>query len=589
VETLESRMQPGSILTAGLELSVLGSALDLSSLFSDNNTSQLHSVNHLRAINNQSNTNSDSSQSIIASSHGNLGTSGSATPAVTHTTAGSDLANQMVAVNAASQQGIGVSGTSGHSVVSGNTNGNSTSAKNVSSLAPNAVSASIVATNTVPTRMVAAEVHPALNFHSTVYNAGDGGIQPYAALNWVSYFGNAGSKLTKVAVTPDGRGVLVAGTVQDASDPTINDAVVAELTSDGSSLIGMATLGLPVPGSQSSANGLTVDASGNIYADGTASAGGATIAVAAKVDFASPTGYDWLSSLGFASMGGAGDIANGCKLDAAGANLYVVGSGDATPTGTGGPGALEISKLSTVDGTGTTYGFNYVDGSGNPETVIGNDVAVASTGNADVAAQLQSAAGNLDVFATTDLTATPTLLSFGNQNNNPNSTMTGIAVDSADNMVMTGIVNTGTETTLRQLVAKVDAGGMGTAYYWGYTGNSANLVGNGIALNSDATPVTSGTYDNNSGAFGSHEDVLIHFSADGSALIDYTFFNGNPVPRGSNDDYGIGVAIGRSLFGSLYYQDGWTNSLDFNVTAGAYQSTYGGDPSSGWVASITLS
>jgi hypothetical protein len=590
VETLESRMQPGSILTGGLGLSLLGSALDLSSLLSDSNPSQSHSLNHLPAIN-QTGANWASSQMSTAPSHGStVGTSQTATPVVTSSTASSNLANQMVAVNAASQHGVGVSSTPSHAVGSSNTNGNSTSAKDNSNVAFNAVPATIVATNTALQTLSTTSVHPAVNFVGRGYSADNGGIQPFDTLNWISYFGNAGSKLNKVAVTPDGSGVIVAGTVQDPVDPTINDAVVAELSSDGSTLIGAATIGLPVSGSQSSANGLAVDSTGNIYASGTASVGGSTIAVAAKVDFASPTGYDWLMSLGFAGAGGAGDVANGCKLDAAGANLFVSGGGDATPNG-GAPGALEISKLSTVDGSGTTYSYNYTSG-GNPVTVTGNDVAVASTGNVDVAAQLTFNTGlSSDVFGTTALPAGPTLFTFGNQINNVNSSMTGISVDSANNMVMTGTMNYVGETTLRTIIGFSDSGIVNAhAYYWGVTfgGVLGNWVGNGLALNPDATPVASGTLDDNSGGFGIHSTVLVHFFADGSGITDNTNF-GNPTPFGANDDYGTGVAIGSNLFGSVYYQDGWTNSTDFNVTAGVYQSTYGGDPSTGWVGQIGLS
>jgi hypothetical protein len=73
---------------------------------------------------------------------------------------------------------------------------------------------------------------------------------------------------------------------------------------------------------------------------------------------------------------------------------------------------------------------------------------------------------------------------------------------------------------------------------------------------------------------------------------------GNRAPVGSDDDCGTGVALGSGASGSGYYQDGWTSSTDFNVTPGAgtltkangsaYQQRYGGDPSCGWVASITL-
>jgi hypothetical protein len=608
VETLESRMQPGSILTGGLGVSLLGSALDLSSLLNESGTNQSHTLNHPRAINNQTDTSSDSSQVIIAPSHGSVETSQSATPVATNSTASSNLANQVVAINAASQHAISVSSTSGHSVPLGNTNGTGNTAKN----SPLSFGSDpIRAGATVATRQMAAvaNVHPATNFVGRGWTNSDGGIQPFDMLNWVSYFGNAGSKLNKVAVAPDG-GVLLAGTVQDNVDPTINDAIVAKLTSDGSTLVGMSIVGLPVSGTQSSANGLAVDNAGNIYASGTATppGGGPGLAVAAKVDFASPTGYDWLTVVGFSAQGGAGDVANGCQLDAAGANLYVAGTGDASPVG-GGPGALEIAALSTVDGSGNTYGFNYVDGNGNPETAVGNDVAATSTGGVDVAVQLQTAAGGLASFGVAPSAAAgpASFATFTTDNGYPQyahapnadgayASMSSILVDASNNIYFTGqgFFNAPNEGIItRQIIGFARPDGSGVHGYGWYvyntgTGVQGNWVSNGLALNGDHTPATSGTLDDNSGGFGTHGTILAHFAGDGGTIIDSTNF-GNPTPFGANDDYGTGVAIGNTLFGAIYYQDGWTNSTDFNVTAGVYQPTYGGDPSTGWVGQINLS
>jgi hypothetical protein len=599
VETLESRMQPGSILTGGLGVSLLGSALDLSSLLNESGTNQFHTLNHLRAINNQSNTNSDSSQVIIAPSHGNVETSQSATPVATNSTASSNLANQMVAVNAASHaHAAGMSVARAQSAQFGN--GVVSTVKNTQVTFN---SLQLLGGQTIATlrSTSSASVHPATSLHGTGYSHQVDGIQPDVNLNWISFFGHAGSAVNKVAVTPDGSGVLLAGTLQNANDPTINDAFVAELDSAGQNLLNMATVGLDnLPGSQASANGLAVDGNGNIYASGSVNVGGSTIAVAVKVDFAMPSGYDWLSALGFASAGGAGDVANSCQLDAAGATLYVAGTGDASPAG-GGPGALELSALTAATGAGTTYGYNYNDSNGNPMPVVGNDIAPTSTGGVDVAVQLQTATGNLASFGVASSAATGPS-SFATivvqiaggvvvtQQAGPRASMNSIAVDSSNNIYVNGTGYFNDEGLSRDIVGFAASDGSGVhGRAWGVTfgGVQGNWVGTGLVVNSDHTPVASGTVDDNSGTLGSHGDVLIHTSADALIITDNTSF-GNPAPFGSNDDYGTGVAMGNTLFGAVYYQGGYTDSPDFNVTAGAYQTLYGGDPNCGWIAQISL-
>jgi hypothetical protein len=584
VETLESRLQPGSILAEGVGLCLHEAALELSSLLADNSSGQAHSLSRYRATDKGGNPTADGSQIGVSRYYNTPVLSQPAVPVVTKNTAGTDLASEMAAISSAGEQAIGVSRMSGHAVVSEKTSASSSSARE-SAIALDSAPTRLDASRVGVQKRSAASLHRDTDFHVLSSGQNDGGIQPLDTLNWISYFGNAGSKLNKSGAMPDGSGVIVAGTIQNSSDPTEYDAVVAELNSAGASLIGQVVLGLG-SGSRSSVNGLAVDASGVIYASGTGSVGGVNTAFAERISNITSGVPDWRSAVGF----GINDVANSCQLDAAGANLYVTGITDASGNG-GRPGALLIVQLDTPTGlTGTNYGYNYANGD-SPLPVTGNDIAVASTGGVDVAIQEQAIDGNYEGYGVAPNPATGPALTLLDSPG-PHASMSSILVDATDRIYLSGTGYNGTETTTRNTVGFAAANGSfisgvdwGVVYPGGYHGN---WVSGGLALNSDLTPATSGTIDDNSGGVGSHATVLVHWLPDASYYIDAAGIGSNPAPVGSNDDYAAGVVIGSGASGSVYYQDGWTSSTDFNVTPGAYQQRYGGDPYCGWVASITL-
>src|SRR6516162_151643 len=114
VESLENRMQPGSILTGGMGLSLLGSALDLTSILDDSASSQpalihrLLDANHTRQV-------SATEPMGAAPSSGRTVSPQPAERLVIHT-GDSGLASQVVAVNVANHASAATSsGASLHS------------------------------------------------------------------------------------------------------------------------------------------------------------------------------------------------------------------------------------------------------------------------------------------------------------------------------------------------------------------------------------------------------------------------------------------------------------------------------------------
>ncbi|MCS7029666.1 MAG: SBBP repeat-containing protein [Bacteroidia bacterium] len=115
--------------------------------------------------------------------------------------------------------------------------------------------------------------------------------------------------------------------------------------------------------------------------------------------------------------------------------------------------------------------------------------------------------------------------------------------------------------------------------YSTYIGGSSNDRGLGIAVDGSGSAYVTGRtrstdYDVTAGAFqttnGGNWDVFVtKLNASGSSLVYSTYIGG------SDDDYGSGIAVDGS--GSAYVT-GETRSTDYDVTAGAFQTTFGG----GW-------
>jgi hypothetical protein len=121
--------------------------------------------------------------------------------------------------------------------------------------------------------------------------------------------------------------------------------------------------------------------------------------------------------------------------------------------------------------------------------------------------------------------------------------------------------------------------GMGTALiYSTYIGGSADDFGNGIAVDSSENAyITGGTwssdYNLTSGAFqttnngGVWDAFVTKLNSTGTSLIYSTYIGG------SNNDAGMSIAIDGT--GNAYIT-GRTKSTDYDTTAGAFQTTYGG-------------
>jgi hypothetical protein len=138
-------------------------------------------------------------------------------------------------------------------------------------------------------------------------------------------------------------------------------------------------------------------------------------------------------------------------------------------------------------------------------------------------------------------------------------------------------------------VSKLNATGTALVYST-YLGGSSRDSGRAIALDAAGNayitgftysrnfPVTAGAAQSSPG--GASAVFVAKLNPSGSALLYSTYL------RGSGSDYGTAIAVDSS--GSAYVT-GYTSSLDFPITAGAFQTTFGGGGSDAFVAKLNSS
>lgn len=309
-------------------------------------------------------------------------------------------------------------------------------------------------------------------------------------------------------------------------------------------------------------------------------------------------------------LGGAnGDIGYGVAVDADG-NAYVTGSTGSTnfPTGTplqaatGGDFDLFVAKLNP---TGTALAYStYLGGAGFDR---GTAIAVDALGNAYLTGVTTS--GNFptttgafqttfgggtcgttacsDAFVTKLNPAGSALVYSTYLGGSDSDSGQGIALDDSGNAYVTGSTLSTIFPTAAPLqatgnggadafVTKVNPDGTGLVYST-YLGGTDGDFGQAIAVNTAGNAYVTGyTFSTNlptvnpykAANAGSADVFVAELDAAGSALVYSTYFGGAGVDRA------FALALDES--GDVFITGDTVSSLDFPVTAGAYQTTFGG-------------
>jgi len=404
--------------------------------------------------------------------------------------------------------------------------------------------------------------------------------------------------------------IYVTGWTTSTNFPTANpfqstnqgseNAFVAKLNNAGTALIYSTYLG----GSSSDlASGIAVDSSGNAYVVGQAGSrnfptlnpiqaanNGSVNAFVTKLN---NTGSELVYStyLGGSNRGN-GDAGYGIAVDSSG-SAYVTGLANSTNFPTVNPiqatnnasgGTAFVAKLNS---TGSALDYSTYLGGSNED--CGEGIAVDSSGNAyltgftdstnfpTVSPLQQALGGGIDVFVT-EINAAGSALVYSTYLGGSGWDLgTGIALDSSDNVYVTGntaSTNFPTENPIQTYGGNTDAfvtklnfnpaTSALTLVYSTYLGGRSADYGTSIAVSSfDYAYVTGYTASTNfplvnpfqtaCGGCSSYNDAFVaKLNPAGSALV-YASYLG-----GSNQDYGSGIAIDSS--GNAYLTGGTSSS-----------------------------
>ena len=317
--------------------------------------------------------------------------------------------------------------------------------------------------------------------------------------------------------------------------------------------------------------------------------------------------------------GGNYDYGWGIAIDGSG-NAYVTGytlstnypiTAGAFLTTFGGNYDAFVTKLNST-GSGLVYS-TYIGGGGSE---YGRGIAIDGSWNAYVTGNTQStdypitagafqttfSGGSWDVFVT-KLNSTGSGLVYSTYLGGSDFERgEGIAVDVSGNAYVTGVTTSTNyditagafQTTFGggtydAFVTKLNSTGNGLVYST-YLGGSDFERGEGIAVDVSGNAYLTGNtgsinYDITAGAFqttfggGSWDAFVTKLNSTASALLYSTYLGG------SSDDSGPGIAVDGS--GNAYVT-GQTNSTDYPITAGAFQTTFGGGGSDAFVSKLGI-
>ena len=390
-----------------------------------------------------------------------------------------------------------------------------------------------------------------------------------------------------------------------------SDIFIAKLNAAGSGLVYSTYLG---GSSDELGSGIAVDGTGNAYVTGHTSStnfpttpGAYQTALAGSDDaFIAKLNAAGSGLLYSTYLGGTGtDEANGIAVDGAG-NAYVTGRTNSANFPTT-PGAYQtaiagsndafITKMNAA-GSGLLYS-TYLGVTGDNQA---SSIAVDDTGNSYVTGYTTSAnfptspgafqttlAGFQDAFVTKLNAAGSGLVYSTYLGGSGNSDRANeIALDTAGNAYIAGYTDSANfpttpgafQTTLAgsydAFIVKMNAAGSGLVYST-YLGGSGSDFCTGIAVDgagnsyvtgstySTTFPVTPGAYQTT--LSGSPDAFMAKLNAAGSGLLYSTYLGG------SGTDQALGIATDGA--GDAYVA-GYTNSINFPATPGAYQTTVAG-------------
>lgn len=413
-------------------------------------------------------------------------------------------------------------------------------------------------------------------------------------------------------------------TTSNAYDTTFNggasDAVVVKLSNDLSTLLASTYIG---GDATDSSNGITLDASNNVYISGSTNIATTTVfpttsgAFSSTINgqgdaFISKFTNDLSTLLASTYIGGntanciAGnycDVANYVMIDASG-NVIITGRGDKLfPSINGIVGGNSDAIVAKLNNTLTTLIASTNIGSGLDDTAY--TMAFDSAGNIYITGQagsgfLQVPSGNhftysgglsgFDSYVAKFPNSLANIIASVVLGGNANDAGYGIMIDASNKVYVVGYGNTNfpttpgafQETTTNQDVAvTVLPSTLTSLTYSTLLGSSGNDLGLGAAIDTSGNVYATGQaftsgFPASSNAFqqvinGAHDAFVTKFNPSLSSVQASTFYGGYPITTTGND---IGNAIALDSTGNIFVA-GVTGS-EIPKGVGTYDTTYNG-------------
>ena len=545
VQSLESRAQPGGLLVAGLDLSVLGNTLapplpDSNALPTERYRLFLEGIRHGDAAAFKA-----PADAVPVTAFGaGPGSSRAGGGAISSLTLGTGSA--LGAVLPGNLQALAAAT---HTAPAPPTAGGQAQSRGIA-VAPSPAGPALAA--------AAIPEHPVPSTGPILLAPSSGQGGPDAVVSWASYYGTAGADGLHKGVLRLGS-LYVTGSTPDPNDPTIQDVLVARLAPDGTQVLNAAAV--PIPGAtRAEGHGIDVDAAGNMIVVGTSDAPGflASTAFRLEADFQTVT---------WTLVGSVHGRDNGVVVDNAGDTFWLTGVADGTAIHFP-PQCVRVAEytdLSNPDGPTAVFDtiFRYPGFDG----TTGLSLGVAPSGALEVAGTFTQG-GN--VFAGQNEFAADGSSGMAVYFNNPGSgSLNDVFVGPSGESYSTGHVNG------FLLLAKENPG-LSYVYAWLYPSQGAGpLNGNGIRTDQFGFPYVAGSEISAAG----DADVLVaRFASDGSQLTDHL------TVGGSGRD--VAESLDLSPFNEAYVV-GETDSIDFPTTAGVFQPAYGGGSADGFAMRVS--
>ena len=327
------------------------------------------------------------------------------------------------------------------------------------------------------------------------------------------------------------------------------------------------------------------------------------------------------------------------KLDPTGSTLEYstfLGSGNNSPTG-----EIAVDAQGDAYVTGATFSLSYPTTPGAVDSVadgsrevyvsklnatgsalvystylggVGNDapgnITVDPTGSAYITGQTSQLDHSLEKYPTTPgawdttlagqdafvtkLNPTGTALVFSTYlGGSSNEGAGGLALDASQNVVVGGATNSSNFPTTPGaysttplnggFLTKLNSAGSGLVYSTFLAAPTGSLLmldasGSAYIAGSSASPIAGITADALDPTFNAREAFIQKYNSSGSALLYGSYLGG------SGDDYGQAIGLGAP---DQVYVAGSTESPDFPTTPGAYDTTYNGGISDGFLTKIS--